>query len=137
MDNVGTVFPAEVSSATRLEVFEFVGVDSKETLRLFSATDTVLRAELSASSLHRKSGSLTSFWTNRVKKPLHEGAVSEIWEQPQTAGKRQSKKMLRVDDLRLFLDSIRDAMDKHLDKCEVRRIFGVPNVVTADKYESA
>lgn len=71
------------------------------------------------------------------KKPLHEGAVSEIWEQPQTAGKWQSKKMLRVDDLRLFLDSIRDAMDKHLDKCEVRRIFGVPNVVIADKYESA
>jgi hypothetical protein len=136
LGNVGTAFPVEVSSDARLEVLEVVDVDSKETLRLFSATGTVLRAELSASSLCRKSGPLMPFWTNRVKKPLHEEEIGEVLEQPQEAGEWKSKKMLRVDELLPFLDCIRDAMDKHLDKCGVQRIFGEPNVVTRDKYES-
>ena len=136
LGNGGTVFPVEVSSEARLEVHEFVDVDSKETLRLFSATGAVLRAELSASSLCQKSGPLAPFWANRVKKPLREGEVGEVLEQPQEAGEWKSTKMLRVDELLPFLDSIRDAMDKRLDKCEVQRILGVPNVVTRDKYES-
>ena len=139
LSNVGTVFPVEVSSGARLEVLEFVDVDSKETLRLFSATGAVLRAELWARSVRsecRKFSALQAFWMVRVQKPSREGGVGSVAEQPQTSGKWKSKKMLQVDELLPFIDSIRDALDKHLDKREVRRIFGVPNRDTTNPTSS-